>query len=179
MIATRHWAMPSGNTFEIAPIANFVRKWTKDAKVIVDPFARNSTVGTITNDLDPETEAQFHMDAADFCGKLEQDQVVADVVIFDPPYSPRQISELYKRVKGEATSKDTQNSSLYARVRKPLARILKTGGIALSFGWNSSGVANWPIIECMLVCHGSAHNDTICIAQQKPLVYKEEKEFDE
>ncbi len=98
MIATRHWAMPSGNTFEIAPIANFVRKWTKDAKVIVDPFARNSTVGTITNDLDPETEAQFHMDAADFCGKLEQDQVVADVVIFDPPYSPRQVSECYKKL---------------------------------------------------------------------------------
>jgi hypothetical protein len=48
--------------------------------------------------------------------------------------------------------------------------MVKTGGIVLSFGWNSIGFGKgrgYKLVEIMLVCHGSAHNDTICIAEQK------------
>lgn len=39
-----------------------------------------------TNDLNPNTTAQYHLPAQEFCSRL---QVEVDVVLFDPPYSPR------------------------------------------------------------------------------------------
>ena len=95
--------------------------------------------------------------------------VRADCVIFDPPYSPRQISECYKGIGRKATAKDTQNAALYARVRRALDEILLPGGVALSFGWQSSGFGKaYETLEILLVQHGGAHNDTICVAQRKP-----------
>lgn len=101
--------------------------------------------------------------------KLLAQGVVADAVLFDPPYSPRQISECYKSVGLKATGADTQNAALYSRVRKPLAALLRHGGIALSFGWQSSGFSKkeFRTTEILLVQHGGAHNDTICVAQVK------------
>ena len=57
-----------------------------------------------------------------------------DLVIFDPPYSPRQISECYKGFGREVTTQDTQNAALYKRVRDALDPLIVTGGIVLSFG---------------------------------------------
>jgi hypothetical protein len=40
----------------------------------------------------------------------------------------------------------------------------------LSFGWNSAGMGKkygFEQIEIMLVCHGAAHNDTICLAERR------------
>ena len=44
------------------------------------------------------------------------------------------------------------------------------GAIVLSFGWNSAGMGKWSgfeQIELLLVCHGGAHNDTICLAERR------------
>jgi len=135
-----------------------------DAKVIVDPFCGESLVGTHRNDL-----GRGGVEATDFIESLISDGVIADCVIFDPPYSPRQISECYKSIGRKATMKDTQNGVLYASVRKGLNRLLKPGGTALSFGWQSSGFGRlYRTVEIMLVQHGGPHYDTICVSQQKP-----------
>lgn len=165
----RIWDMPSADTFTVPSIAAFCARHLQGAKVIVDPFARNSRLGTHRNDLNPETAAEYHLDAVEFCAKLEADGVLADAILFDPPYSPRQISEVYVMVGREATMEDTQ-SSFWAEVRVALAEVLRPDGIALSFGWHSSGFGkDWPRIETLMVCHGGAHNDTICVAQRKPI----------
>ena len=159
------WAMPSRWTFQIKPIAEFLARYLEGASVIVDPFAGSSTLATHSNDL-----ARGGCDAEAYCQTLVSAGVLADVVLFDPPYSPRQISECYKSVGRPVTTADTQNAALYARVRRPLAQLLKPGGIALSFGWQSSGFGKlWTTEEILLVQHGGAHNDTICVAQRKPL----------
>lgn len=44
------------------------------------------------------------------------------------------------------------------------------GGIVISFGWNSGGVGakyGFKTLEILLVPHGGAHNDTICVVDQK------------
>lgn len=159
------WAMPSRWTFSIKPITSFLIRHLEGAAVIVDPFAGQSLVGTHRNDL-----GRGGIDAEQFCNQLLTEGVLADVVLFDPPYSPRQISECYKSIGRKATTSDTQNAALYARVRKPLAALLRPGGLALSFGWQSSGFGKaWETTEILLVQHGGAHNDTICVAQRKPL----------
>lgn len=148
------------------PVADFLDRQLADAKIVIDPFAGRSTRGTLCNDL-----AFGGRDAADWCeALLPQYEQRADAILFDPPYSPRQISECYKKLGLPVTARSTQNAALYARVRGPLARLLRPGGVALSFGWQSSGFGRaFYTEEILLVQHGGAHNDTICVAQRKPL----------
>jgi hypothetical protein len=166
----RAWAMPNANTFAIAPIRNLVSHYLADSKISIDPFARNNRWATYTNDLNPNTEADSHLDAEDFLVSLAQRGVRADLVLFDPPYSPRQISECYQSIGRVTTSADTQNAALYARVRNAIPNVLTDDGIVLSFGWNSAGMGKkrgFEIIEVLLVAHGGAHNDTICMAERR------------
>ena len=138
MIFSRTFAMPNALTFSIAPIAAFLDRYCNGG-VIVDPFARDSKRGTITNDINPLTSAQYHLHAVEFLAKLTADGVVASAVLFDPPYSPRQISEAYKVAGIKATTQDTQNARLYGDVKRAATALLHPGGYALSFGWNSMG----------------------------------------
>lgn len=160
--------MPSADTFSIPPIRELLRWRLKDCSVIVDPFARNSRFGTLTNDLNPETEATHHLDALEFLSGLVAEGVQADAVLFDPPYSPRQISELYAQVGRRCSTNDTQNARLYRECRERLAGMLRPGGIAISCGWNSAGFGKkFEMEELMLVTHGGAHSDTIVTVERK------------
>ena len=167
MIVTRVFAMPSPNTFIIPPIADLLARYLRCCAVIVDPFARNSRLATHTNDLNPETEAQSHMDAIDWLAGLT---VSADALLIDPPYSPRQISEVYRQVGRECGMAETQNASLYRRVKDAADPLLKNGGVAICCGWNSGGMGigrEYELLEILLVNHGGAHNDTIVTVERK------------
>lgn len=167
---SRTWAMPNADTFSVPPIGEFVRRYLAESKVSIDPFARNKDWATHTNDLNPATTAQHHMDAEDFLKQLKAGGVVADLVIFDPPYSPRQISECYKSVGREVGMKGTQSALLYQRVRDAIVPVIGRGGIVLSFGWNTVGMGKrhgFEQVEIVLCCHGGAHNDTICLAERR------------
>lgn len=52
MIINRVWAMPSKNTFQIKPIKELINKYIFGT--IIDPFANNNKIATITNDLDTQ-----------------------------------------------------------------------------------------------------------------------------
>lgn len=167
---SREFCMPSAETFSMRPVRSFVQKYLATSKVSVDPFARNNPWATYTNDINPETSALYHMDAQAFCVKLATLEIYADLGIFDPPYSPRQISECYRAAGISVTANDTQNARLYKRTRDALDCLIKPGGIVLSFGWNTNGMGKsrgYEIIEIALVAHGGAHNDTICMAERK------------
>jgi len=167
---SRHFAMPSAETFGIKPIGAFVRGYLAKATVSVDPFARNRDWATYTNDINPATSAQSHQDAEAFLADLEAKKVSADLVLFDPPYSPRQVKEHYEAAGLVVTKEDTQSGRLFRRVRDAIDKIVSPGGIVLSFGWQSVGMGTgrkYELIETMLVAHGGGHNDTICIAERK------------
>jgi len=170
MIFSRTWAMPNHDTFSIKPIGEFVERYLKNSKVSVDPFARNKDWFTYTNDLNPSTRAQYHLDAEVFLKTLEEQGVKCDLFIMDAPYSPRQISECYKGIGKSVSMEDTQSSLLYKRVRNAAMKILTDDAVVLSFGWNSVGMGvkrGFKIKEIMLTCHGGAHNDTICVAEKR------------
>lgn len=167
MKCIRQWAMPNKNTFMVEPIKRFVEKHIQCAKVIVDPFANESKYGTITNDLCEDYDTDYHMDALDFLKMIESESV--DVVLYDPPYSPRQVSESYKSFGIEVTMETTQ-SSWRKKHLDEIKRILKVGGKCLCFGWNSNGVGakrGFEMEEVLIVAHGGSHNDTICTEEVK------------
>lgn len=168
---SRYWAMPSADTFSILPIEWFVKSYLMQSKCSVDPFARNKRWATYTNDLNPDTAALYHMDAREFLKMLAtRDEIKTDLLLFDPPYSPRQISECYQSIGKEAQMKDTQSAVLYTECRDEAMALLTEDAIVLSFGWNSVGMGKergFEIVEILLVCHGGAHNDTICVAERR------------
>lgn len=167
---SRVWAMPSAETFSIPPIRALLKWRLRDCRVIIDPFARNSRFGTITNDLNPEMSASFHLDAVEFTKGLVKQGVIADAVLFDPPYSPRQIMECYQGVGRAVTMRDTQRGPMFNEVKDHLHRILRPGGLAISCAWNSNGFSNhhgYQIEEILLVWHGGEHNDTIVTVEHK------------
>lgn len=61
----KKWAMPSGDTFGIKPIKELFDKYNKGG-VIIDPFAKDCKLGTIRNDLNPNCDTQYHLDALKF-----------------------------------------------------------------------------------------------------------------
>lgn len=167
---SRVWSMPSADTFSVPPIGDMVQRYLKASKSSCDPFARNKRWATYTNDLNPNTKAEYHMDAEDFLRMLVGKGIRCDLALLDPPYSPRQISECYQAAGIKCGMKETQNAALYARVKNAMAEVLTDDAIVLSFGWNSAGMGQkhgCDIIEVMLVCHGAAHNDTICLAERR------------
>lgn len=163
----KEWCMPNSKTFRVKPIGEFVERYVKDGLVVIDPFANDSKYGTITNDMNPEFDTDYHMDALEFLKMLPDNS--ADVVLYDPPYSLRQVSECYKSVGKEVTTETTQ-SSWRSKHLDEIARITKPNGACLSFGWNSNGVGKkrgFEQVEILLVAHGGSHNDTICVAEVK------------
>ncbi len=157
------WAMPSPWTFSIPPVREFLERHLAGRTCIVDPMCGRSQLGHHRNDLAGGYEAEV------FLSGLRDQEVRADAVIFDPPYSPRQISESYRGAGLRVTRQTTQNAALYGRIRALLADLLEPGGLALSFGWQSAGFGrSWLTDEILIVQHGGAHNDTICVAQRKP-----------
>ena len=166
MIIDRFWAMPNKNTFDIPPIKEFIDKH-KTNGIIIDPFANKNKIATITNDLDEQYQTDYHMDALDFLKMFDDNSV--DMVLYDPPYSPRQVSECYKKLNKTVNMKTTQ-ASYWSNQKKEIARIVKHGGKVITFGWNSGGIGKkygFEIKEIRLVAHGGWHNDTICVLEVK------------
>lgn len=161
----RVWEMPTGNTFELHCVKRLVSRHIGGFSI--DPFANRSRIATVTNDLDPEMGCDHCMDALDFIGMFGHQSV--DFVFFDPPYSPRQVSECYKRL-GKTVNMETTQSSFWGDLRDAIARVVKPGGTVMSFGWNSCGIGatrGFEIVEILLVAHGGQHNDTICTVERK------------
>ena len=162
----RIWSMPNKNTFEVKPIHDLiVEEMTEGAWI--DPFANRNKLATITNDLSEEFDTDYHLDALDFM-KMFGDASV-DGVLYDPPYSPRQVSECYNNV-GFNVTWDTTKASFWGNHKREISRIVKVGGKVITFGWNSGGIGykyGFEITRILMVPHGGWHNDTICTVEVK------------
>ena len=163
----RVWSMPNKNTFEILPIKKLIAEEVDLSKYWIDPFANRNKVATVTNDLSMEYNTDYHLDALDFMKLFEDNSV--DGVLYDPPYSPRQVSECYNDV-GYNVTWDTTKASFWGNHKREISRIVKIGGKVITFGWNSGGIGykyGFEIERILLVPHGGWHNDTICTVEVK------------
>lgn len=164
MKITRAWAMPSHNTLSIKPIREIFDRHKGITQV--DPFARDCELCTFTNDLNPETKAQNHMMADKFLAAFER----LPFVLFDPPYSLRQVKECYDGFGDGFTHKDSQNAVKWTVERDIIADRQKIGDKVMSLGWSSTCMGKkrgYEIIEILLVAHGAGHNDTIVTIEEK------------
>lgn len=157
--------MPNSRTFNIKAISSIIEKYAHGC--IIDPFANNSKIATITNDIDTQFETTYHMDAIDFLNMFAPNSI--DTVLYDPPYSPRQVSECYKKL-GITVNMQTAQASYWSKQKEAISRIVKKDGIVITCGWNSGGIGKkygFEIMEILLVAHGGWHNDTIVTVERK------------
>ena len=121
----------------------------------------------ISNDIDPQYDTDCHKNALEFLRDFDSSSI--GIVLYDPPYSFRQVSECYKKLDLTVTAKDTSNA-FFANFKKEIARVVKKDGIVISCGWNSNGIGKklgFEQQEILLVAHGSNHNDTIVTVERK------------
>lgn len=167
IIYNRIWAMPSKWTFTIMPIKHLIHRYINDdGRLWIDPFSGTSRIAKISNDINPIHSANTTGTAIDFIKSLNGEY---DGVLFDPPYSPRQIKEVYESADIKNSFENTQ-ASFWSIPKDLIAPKIKRNGIAISFGWNSGGFGKnrgFELIEILLVPHGGAHNDTIVTVERK------------
>jgi len=162
----RVWAMPNKNTFDIKPIHDLINE-ELNGGIWIDPFANKNKIATVTNDLNPEYDTNYHLDALEFLKMFDNESI--DGVLYDPPYSPRQVSESYNNF-GFKVTQETTRASFWSAHKKEISRILKIGGKVIVFGWNSGGIGasnGFRINRIRLIPHGGWHNDTICTVETK------------
>jgi len=167
MIMKRVWAMPNKWTFKMKPIRELLNRYVKDGKGWIDPFSGMCSPAEFTNDLNPKMKAEYHMNAIDFIKKMNGFKFKG--ILFDPPYTLRQIKECYNSI-GKENTDIKVNVQLYSSVKKAIAPKIKPGGYAIHFGYHSNGFGKnlgFKIIEILLIAHGGAHYDTIVTVEQK------------
>ena len=143
----RHWCMPNHKTFTIKPFKNLIA--AELGSNYVDPFPY-----------------PFVKDAIDYLKTIHDNSV--DHLVFDPPYSQRQLKEKYHSA--GLSFNHPMNNSYWSNCRKEIARIVKSTGKVISFGWNTNGIGikhGFKITKVVLVAHGSQHNDTIATVEVK------------
>ena len=162
----RNWSMPNKWTFTIKPIKKLLNRYVGNGKGWIDPFAGKNSLAEITNDINKDLPTKYHLDAFNFCTNLNNQYTG---ILFDPPYSPRQITECYKNINIKATQLDT-SCNFYSRVKNAISDKICYNGYAISFGWNSNAFGKnrgFKIIEILLIAHGGCHNDTIVTVEKK------------
>jgi hypothetical protein len=163
MKITREWAMPNKHTFQIKPIKELLERYIV-GEGWIDPFAGDNSPAEWTNDLNPYKKASCCMDAEKYC-LLAQGPFAG--IVFDPPYSPRQVKECYNSFGLSVNKRDTQ---LFGRVKRAAANKIIKGGYAICCGWNSNGFGKklgFELIELLIVAHGANHNDTIITVEKR------------
>lgn len=162
----RVWAMPSAWTFTIKPIAKLLSEEVDiNSGIWLDPFSGKNSPAQFRNDLNEDSNAQDHEDAIEWLKKRKE----ADGILLDPPYSLRQISEHYKQAGIKVTGWHT-SAGWTSTIKDEAARIIKPGGKAICFGWNSMGLGKnrgFKMKRILLVPHGGSKNDTIVTVEEK------------
>lgn len=157
--------MPNKNTFEIKPIKSLIDKYSFGK--IIDPFANKNKIANVTNDLDEQYDTDYHMDALSFLKMFDDNSV--NTVLYDPPYSVRQVSEVYRKL-GQSVNMETTQATYWSKQKEQIGRIVKKMELLLvADGIVMELVKNMALRyrKFFLVPHGGAHNDTIVVVDKK------------
>lgn len=110
--------------------------------LIIDPFARESFTRTlpncITNDLNTEFNTDYNLEFKEFAQTLQGSvHNNIDLVLFDPPYSLRQLKDCYDGIGKDLDLWQTQN--MWKEGKDIIAAMMPVGSYAISLGWSAAG----------------------------------------
>jgi len=170
--------MPNKWTFKIKPIRELIQKYVGNGKGWIDPFAGKYSPAEYTNDINIDSNASSHMDAKEYVSNfLHYDKIVG--ILFDPPYSLRQIHKSYNTAKDHykyiRDIHDCRDFEMYIDdIKNIILTKIQRPVVIISFGWSSSGF--WKNIdnkvELLIVPHGGLRYDTIVLVETNNNIIK-------
>ena len=108
---------------------------------LCDPFARESFTtqlpNCITNDLNQDFNTDFNLEFKEFAYTIQERGFSIDLLLFDPPYSLRQLKDCYDGVGKDLELWQTQN--MWKVGKDVLASMMPVGSYAISLGWTTAG----------------------------------------
>lgn len=145
-------------TFKVGPIKQWVEKECEGRTLNL--FAGKTKLGVdeIRNDLDPDSLADYHLDALAFVRIWQGDGF--DTVLLDPPYSYRKSMEMYKGRK----------ASPFRQLKDEMLKIVNRGGKVITFGYHSTVMGKgrgFAVEKIALFSHGGAIHDTIASVERR------------
>lgn len=172
VILSRVWAMPSKWTFQVPVLRAIIDRYKQPEDTWIDPFAGQTSPAELTNDLNPDNPASFHLEAQEFVSLLIQNTESIGVIsgaLFDPPYSLTQVSRSYQDMGLQFKGKENPTGG-FPKVRDGIATLLKPGGYVISYGWNTVGMGKkrgFEPVEYLICSHGGNRNDTLVVVERK------------
>lgn len=109
-------------------------------------------------DLDEERDADHHFDAIEVRDRFGENAF--DTVVMDPPYSVIQSRKRY----------DGEYAGHFKHIRDEVAKVVRPGGRALTFGFTSTGMARsrgFEKEELAIFAHGGRYRDTFCVVERR------------
>lgn len=161
---SRIWEMPNKHTFKMKCVQSLLTRYGVPVEQWADPFSGLYSPAVYRNDADAEANAEFNLDGLEFLRQWWDGYL--DGVLFDPPYSVEQALRIYKPKHNGTAGR----AEYWARCKDEIGRIVKPGGKAICFGWDSTGIGDkrgFQLDEVLLICHGALHNDTIVTVETK------------
>jgi hypothetical protein len=145
-------------TFESPKIKKWVERNSKGR--VLNLFAGKTmlNLNEVRNDINPEMNADYHMDALDFVKSYSGFKF--NTVILDPPYALRKSIEMYEGYK----------CSKFKLIADALPRIITSSASVISFGYHSTFLGKKRGYELKKMCvfaHGGAQHCTIAIIEGK------------
>lgn len=110
------------------------------------------------NDLNPERDADTHLDVVDLGEHFGPQSF--DTVVFDPPFDQKQAEDKY----------DGLHASDVYTALGIFNELVRPGGKVICFGWNSWGMRSFAAferIETVLLQRGPIHRDFIVTVDQR------------
>lgn len=158
----RVWCMPNRYTFAMPPVAQLLKDEGVGAGW-ADPMAGIHSPAHITNDIDPTVSTAYHFDALQFLKTVYETMDKVDGVVFDPPYSASMAGGKY--------ANPAAWTKYILQCKDEIARIIRPGGKAILFGWNSNGLGmkrGFTLVRGLIIAHGGSHqHDTIITVEVK------------
>jgi hypothetical protein len=142
---------------------NRIRQWVEDhcegphvLNLFAGKYRLNLPEGwrEMRNDLNPDMNADYHMDALDFVDQCKELSFKFSTVILDPPYSYRKCMTKYNGMV----------SSPFNQIKNKILNILEPNGITMTMGYHSNSMGKRRGFEqehILLMSHGGAIHDTI------------------
>jgi len=117
----------------------------------------------VRNDLDKTMNAEYHLDALEFCKSWNGDKF--DTILLEPPYSHRKSMEMY----------NGKIQSPFNALKDEILPILTDTGIVITFGYHSVSlgkVRGFVQEHILLLSHGGAIHDTIAVIERRVIEKK-------
>lgn len=144
-------------TFSIKPIREWVEREVEGLVLNLYAGKTKLNCNEIRNDLDPEIEADYHLDALQLVREWKGSKI--NTVLLDPPYASRKSMEMY----------GGRMASPFQQLKEEIPKILTPNGKVITFGYHSVVMGKgrgFELEKILLISHGGAIHDTIASVER-------------